>query len=374
MHRHIDTGSWALRSLLLAATCIAVAGCGGSSGGYGSNMPAAPTPTDRFTSTALISDQPGAAHLDARLVDPWELTIGGGSALWLTNHGSASSSLYNAADLSLPALLVAAPAGNAGSARPTAAAFNPANGFEIMAGGHSGVARFIVASDGGTLSGWAPSLASDLAVVGFDAAAANAVYTGLIMRPQGVESVLLATDFRNGSVETFDAGFKRQLAGGRFADPQLPAGFAPFGIAAFGGLVYVAYGKPDASGRTPQAGAGLGLVNVFDETGRLVRRLIDAGGALNAPWSMVIAPADFGMFSGALLVANAGDGTITAFDVTSGRPLGSLARSDGTVLAIDGLHGIAFGNGAQGLPLQSLFFTAGPQGGRHGVFGRIDRQ
>ena len=95
---------------------------------------------------------------------------------------------------------------------------------------------------------------------------------------------------------------------------------------------------------------------------------------MNAPWSTALAPTDFGAFSGALLVANVGDGTIAAFDAASGRPLGSLTKPDGAVLAIDGLHGMAFGNGALGQPTHALFFTAGPQGGRHGVFGRIDLQ
>jgi uncharacterized protein (TIGR03118 family) len=200
------------------------------------------------------------------------------------------------------------------------------------------------------------------------------VYTGLAMTPQGVDSVLLAADFHNGVVDTFAADFMRRPADGRFLDADLPAGYAPFGIAAQGDAIYVAYAKPDASATLPQAGAGLGLVDVFDGAGRLIRRLVPTGGALNAPWSLALAPAGFGAFSGALLVANAGDGTIAAFDTASGRALGALTRPDGAVLAIDGLHGIAFGDGALGQPTHTLFFTAGPQGGRHGVFGRIDPQ
>ena len=357
---------------MFAAATAVLSACGG--GGYGGASPATPGSDSRYVPTLLLSDQAGAAHLDARLSNPWGLTSGVGSALWLTNNGSASSILSNTGDLPLPALAIAVPSQGATSARSTGVAFNPASGFEVTTEGRTGVARFIVASEGGTLSGWAPSLGLDRAIVAFDGTAAGAVYTGLAMTRQGLESLLLAADFRNGVVDTFGADFTKQPGDGRFVDSALPAGYAPFGIAAQGELIYVAYGKPDASAHAPQRGAGLGLVNAFDGAGRLMRRLVLAGGALNAPWSMALAPDDFGAFSGALLVANAGDGTIAAFDAASGRSLGALTGPDGAVLAIDGLHGIAFGNGALGQPTQALFFTAGPQGGRHGLLGRIDLQ
>ena len=355
------------RAFMLTAGTAVLAACGG---GYG---PAYDGPGDgnRFAVTPLVSDQAGAAHLDTRLSDPWDLRMGGGSALWLTNAGPAGSFLLATGDLAKAPVLVAAPL--PGTARPTAVAFNPANGFEVTTDGRTGVARFIVASDGGALSGWAPSLGLDRAVVAVDGGA-GAIYTGLAMTPQGVESVLLAADFRHGVIDIFGPDFAKLPPGGRFVDPALPTGFAPFAIAAQGTLVYVAYARPDASGRRPQPGAGLGLVTAFDLTGRLVRRLVAAGDALNAPWSLAVAPADFGAFGGALLVANAGDGTIAAFDAASGQALGRLARPDGSVLAIDGLHGLAFGRGAAGQPLQALFFVAGPQGGRHGLLGRIDPQ
>lgn len=363
----------ARRSIVLAAAIgAAVAACGG--GGYGGALPTSPGVNRGYSATQLVSDQAGADHLDAQLSNPWDLTTGGGSALWLTIHGAAHSSLYDAADLSLPALVVAAPSQGGDRDRPTGVAFNPGNGFEVMSGGRTGVARFIVASEGGTLSGWAPSLGLPSAVVAFDGASSGAVYTGLAMTAKGVDSVLLATDFHNGVVDTFDADFSRRPAGGRFVDPDLPAGYAPFGIAAQGDVIFIAYAIPEASATLPRAGAGLGLVDVFDDSGRLLRRLVPAGGVLNAPWSMAVAPAGFGAFGGALLVANVGDGTIAAFDATSGQALGALTRPDGAVLAIDGLHGITFGDGALGQPIQTLFFTAGPQGGRHGVFGRIDPQ
>jgi uncharacterized protein (TIGR03118 family) len=361
----------ALRPWMLAAAVPLLCACGG---GYDDvSGPATPGSDSRYAATSLVSDQSGAAQRDARLLNPVALASGGGSMLWLANHGPANSTLFDTGHLSLPALAIAVP--DQGASRSTGVAFNPANGFVVTTSeGRAGVARFIVASEDGRLSGWAPSLGLERAVVAFDAAATGAVYTGLAMTRKGVDSVLLAADFRHGTIDTFGPDFDRQPGAGRFVDPVLPAGYAPFGVAALGDLIYVAYAQPDASAHAPRRGAGSGLVNAFDATGRLVRRLVPVGGALNAPCSMALAPADFGTFGGALLVANAGDGTIAAFDPESGRPLGLLTRLGGAALVLDGLHGIAFGNGALGQPSRALFFTAGPQDGRHGLLGRIDLQ
>ena len=87
---------------------------------------------------------------------------------------------------------------------------------------------------------------------------------------------------------------------------------------------------------------------------------------------MAAAPANFGPFSNALLVANFGDGRINAFDPATGNHLGTLSRSNGSAIAIDGLWGIAFGNGINSQPTNTLFFTAGPDDESHGLYGRID--
>ncbi len=87
---------------------------------------------------------------------------------------------------------------------------------------------------------------------------------------------------------------------------------------------------------------------------------------------MAIAPGDFGTFSNALLVGNFGDGTIHAFDPATGNHLGTLAKKNGTPISIEGLWGIAFGNGLNGQPTNTLFFSAGPGDEAHGVYGRID--
>lgn len=41
--------------------------------------------------------------------------------------------------------------------------------------------------------------------------------------------------------------------------------------------------------------------------------------ALNAPWGVALAPANFGFFSNHLLIGNAGSGQIAVYDADSGR-------------------------------------------------------
>lgn len=363
----------ARRLLLLTSVVSLLAACGG--GGSGVDPSGAPeAAAGHYVVTLLASDQAGTANVNPGLSNPWDLVAGGGSMVWLTNNESNSSSLFNLGEPAAAALTIGAPPQDAASARPTGVAFNAGNNFEVNSAGRTGVARFIVASEGGTLAGWAPTLDIAHLVVAFDSSGTGALYTSLAMTPQGVDSVLLAVDFRNGAVETFTGDLIRHAGDGRFVDSTLPAGYSPFGIAVQGGLVYVTYAQRDSAGRGPRAGAGLGLVNAFSLTGQLVQRLVPAGSTLNAPWNVALAPATFGAFGGALLVANAGDGTIAAFEPVSGRSLGPLTQPDGKVVVVDGLHRIAFGNGALGQPTNSLFFTAGPQGGTHGRFGRIDPQ
>jgi uncharacterized protein (TIGR03118 family) len=156
---------------------------------------------------------------------------------------------------------------------------------------------------------------------------------------------------------------------GAFEDPGLPGDYAPFGIENINGDIYVTYAKQDAARHDEIDGAGAGFVDVYDADGNFIRRLVTRG-ALNAPWGMALAPASFGPFGGALLVANFGDGAINAYDARTGRHLGKLHDAKGPLL-IEGLWGIAFGNGVAAQPADTLFYTAGPGGEAHGAYGAI---
>ena len=111
---------------------------------------------------------------------------------------------------------------------------------------------------------------------------------------------------------------------------------------------------------------------MYDPNGKLLIDRVASKGKLNAPWGLALAPAGFGDFSNSLLVGNFGDGRINAFDLATGDFLGQLKDVNGKPLAIDGLWGIAFGNGYSGQPVNTLFFTAGPNDEADGLYGRLD--
>ncbi len=163
--------------------------------------------------------------------------------------------------------------------------------------------------------------------------------------------------------------------GGSFTDPNLPAGYAPFGIQASGGRLYVTYALQDASQHDDVACPGCGFLDVFDTDGNLIQRLVSAG-SLNSPWGVTWAPSGFGKFGGDLLVGNFGDGTVNVFDPTTGNWLAQLQDPNGNALVNQGLWGLTFGNGGNGGFANTLYFTAGIPGPNgniedHGLFGSV---
>ncbi len=151
---------------------------------------------------------------------------------------------------------------------------------------------------------------------------------------------------------------------------MIPAGFAPFNVANLNGKLYVTYAKQNGAKHDDVAGAGNGYVDVYDLDGKLLNRLISRG-PLNSPWGLALAPAGFGKFGNDLLVGNFGDGKINAFDPASGRFLGSLSDQHGKTLNIEGLWGLAFGNGQNTGDTNTLFFAAGIGGEKHGLVGSL---
>jgi uncharacterized protein (TIGR03118 family) len=193
----------------------------------------------------------------------------------------------------------------------------------------------------------------------------GAIFKGLAI----ADGKLYAADFHNNEVAVFDS---RWSLVDRFTDPGLPAGYAPFGIQAIAGNVFVTFAKQDADAEDEVAGQGRGFVDEFDTSGNLIARVAQHG-QLNAPWGLALAPSDFGRFSGDLLVGNFGDGQINAYELgANGRYThkGAL-RENGRQIAIDGLWALEFGNGANAGGRNELFFTAGPDDESHGLFGKI---
>ena len=77
------------------------------------------------------------------------------------------------------------------------------------------------------------------------------------------------------------AGFRPATATeieGDFTDPNLPDGFAPFGIQNINGDLFVTYALQNEEKHDDVAGPGNGFVDIFDTNGHFLRRF--ASGAI----------------------------------------------------------------------------------------------
>jgi uncharacterized protein (TIGR03118 family) len=318
----------------------------------------------------LVSDLPGMApRTDPNLVNPWGISIGDDTAVWVANNETGTSTLYRGNGRPVP-LVVEIPSAGAEHGTPTGIVYHETEDegedeFVVSAGpdGPSGPSVFLFANLDGVISGWSPVADQTHAIVGVQTP--GAVYTRLAIAETEAGSRLYAANFPNAVVDVFDAEFNHVAS---FSDPSL-AGFGPFGIQEINGQIYVAFAK--IGEEEEETGPGLGYVDVFDTDGNLVTQLA-AQGALNAPWGMALAPRNFGLFSNALLVGNFGDGRINAYDPATGEFLGTMSDHRGDPIEVEGLWGIAFGNGTKdGGHANTLFFAAGIDDEAHGLFGRI---
>ena len=333
------------------------------------------TVTDNgFARTDLVANVAGTAALnvDAGLLDPWGIALPATQAAVAADAQANASTVYDGSGVPVAAGVVHLPASAAGAPFNPTGVVVPTNNPQVTGPKGTGSVQLIYAGESGMIAAWSPG-ADPANAIGVYTASDGAVYRGLAISG----GFLFAADFHNGKIDVFDTSFKKFATSATsypFTDPSLPAGYAPFGIAVSGTTIYVAYAVQAApANRDATSGAGLGLVDEFDPNGNFVKRLLGPGGALNAPWGMAMAPAGrLGAFSGALLVANTGDGSITAFNASTGALLGSLSDAGGAALAIPALHGIAFGNRYANQPDVTLFFTSGTSNGVAGGYGRID--
>jgi uncharacterized protein (TIGR03118 family) len=319
----------------------------------------------------LASDVPGSARVtDPALVNPWGIAFSPTGPFWFAENGSGVSDILDGRGEPFSLIVTVPSAARSGSA-PTGTVFNGGAGFVISENGVSAPSRFLFVSKDGTISGWTTVVDPTRALLAVDNSSSGAVYTGLALGadPSG-HSFLYAADFSRGTIEVFDQDFRPVVRPGSFQDPSLPDGFAPFNIQNINNLMFVTYALQDEDGSEDVAGAGHGFIDVYDTGGNLVRRFASQG-ALNSPWGMALAPADFGPFGGALLVGNNGDGHINAYDPGNGTFLGQLAADNGIPIAIPGLWALTFGNGHAGGDSETLFFAAGVDDEAHGLFGAL---
>jgi len=327
----------------------------------------------KYSQTNLVSDIPGlAATTDPNLVNAWGIAFSPGSPVWINDNGTGLATLYTGTGSIVPLVVtIPPPPGGSGSA-PTGIVFNGGGAFNVTENNVSGSSLFIFATEDGTISGWSPGVDLFNAIVAVDNSngGTGAVYKGLAIGTAGNGTFIYANNFHSGSVEMYDSNFTWVKS---FTDTDLPPGYAPFGIQNINNKLYVTFALQDEDKHDDVSGPGHGFLDVFDLDGNKLKRLLSHG-ELNSPWGLALAPANFGKFSGDLLVGNFGNGHINAFRITDGAARGHMLRPNGQTLAIDGLWGLKFGNDAAAGPSNTLLFTAGPNDEADGLFGSLQAQ
>ena len=315
--------------------------------------------------TNLVTDDQSAhpAQItDPNLVNAWGVSHSATSPFWVSDNGTGLSTLYTVDPVTNAttknSLEVAIP----GDGSVTGQVFNGASATGAFNGD-----LFMFVNEDGTISGWRGALGTNAEVL---QTASDNVYKGTTLVTTGGHSYLLSANFHTGAIDVLKGDAGAPSLSGTFVDPNLPAGYAPFNIENVGNAVYVTYAVQGA-GKDEQDGAGLGIVDKFDLNGVLLGR-VGTGGTLNAPWGLAIAPASFTDIAGDLLVGNFGDGTINIFDLGTNMFVGQLLDTTGNVLTIDGLWALNVGNNGNAGSSEKVYFTAGPDGETHGLFGVLE--
>jgi uncharacterized protein (TIGR03118 family) len=354
-----------------------------------------------YTQTNLVSNASGAAPVtDPQLINPWGISRGSGSPWWVSDKATGFSTLYNGAGVKQSLIVTIPPADptnkNTPTGSPTGTIFNGSQTDFLLAPGKPAV--FLFSTIDGTIAGWNPTVAATLAVTVVKTTDGSS-YTGLTSAFINGKSYLYAANFTKGRVDVYDNAFRPVDLSKRhfeenssdheghsenvFVDDDLPPSYVPFNVKAVGNDIVVTYVLLEKGARFETDGPGLGFVDIYDSTGRLLRRL-EHGDWLNAPWGVALAPLDFGHFSHDLLVgqfAGGGDtqssGFIAAYDLATGKFDGLLLDASGKPLAINGIWSLSPGNvspnnsDAAAAPAAEMYFTAGPNHGSGGLFGYL---
>ena len=375
-----------------------------------------------YSRKVLVANRPELAAgglVDKRMINPWGIALrppGAGGHIWISNAGNLSTSTYvgdaNGVALHQDGLKIVAldspllsyedgianvtgQVYNAASDFPnqpvefavSGPASNLTSGAAVPIGTISGAAKFVFVTTEGTIHAWRSSTAEsmDTAVIVMDYSdhGRNQIkglprlpaFTGVAMTAETTrKNRIYVTDFHNNTIRVIDDRWTDITKSVPFdRPPDLPTNFSPYNIQQLNGRLFVTFAEVDLNGEeagTDVSGPGKGRLAEYDVDGHLVRVFMDAGN-LNSPWGLAIAPQGFGPLSGTLLVANFGDGTIAAFDPATGVFRDFLKDTKGKPIAIDGIWGLAFGNGVSLGDADSLYYTAGPNLEQDGIFGRL---
>jgi uncharacterized protein (TIGR03118 family) len=329
-----------------------------------------------YIQTDLVSDIPGLAALtEPELHNPWGMSHNATSPIWTSNQATQTATLFAVTpDLNVTKASPAGTNGNiaippAGISGPTGQVANTnTSSFAVGNGGNNLSANFIFANLNGTISAWNGGQTAFIQVT-----TPGASYTGLAVN-QAQTQLYAANSASPGSgVNVFNSSFAQV---GTIATPAAISALnlVPFNVQSLSnGTLAVTYAPP---GRAAQAIAtpGMGAVGIFDESGNLLRTMV--GGPLAAPWGITIAPANFGPFSGDLLVGNFSSlaSEINAFDPLNGTFMGTIPINVGVGNTPGGLWALEFGTGGSNGTPNTLFFNDeinGINGTMDGLFGAI---
>jgi uncharacterized protein (TIGR03118 family) len=334
--------------------------------------------------TNLISDGSVAATItDAKFLNPWAISVSG--TWWISTEASGYNYIVSSTTTPVPpatyskVTVPAATGGTTATGTPTGSVTTGGSPTTALILSNGTKASFLFSTLDGTISGWnGPIGQAGTALIAINNSASGASYNGLALLNTATATYILAPNFASGKIEIYDGTFAKTTLPGNFTDPNLPSGYAPYSIHILNSKIYVAYAvQANPIQRVPVGGNGNGIVSVFDLSGNFVARAI-TGGNLNIPWGVAIAPASFGIYGGALLVGNFGNGLINAYDANSYAYLGQLSDATGKPLVYPTLWellpaGTLPSNSTTGSGgvANSVYFTAGLANQAHGLFGAI---
>lgn len=335
---------------------------------------------------------------DTNMLNAWGLALrpaGAGGHWWIANTDSGTVSLYVGDTIDTPlfqnetALIAveSAPSTPDDPATPTGQIFNgstefPCQGLTIDGNNPiSAPGKFMVVTEDGNVQCWGETGSTNAErMKSFTIAATGdegSVYKGLAVTQEERGNLLYVANFALERIEVFDGQFNPVInVAPNFVKPSdIPAGYAPFNIQYFeyngNKSLFVPYAKTTDAPGEEEAGPGLGYLVEFDLDGNHIRTF-EHSTRLNAPWGLAIAPHGFGPFSNEVILGNFGDGTLVSFDLNTGEQTGYIRNELGEAVHIDGLWGLAFGNGESLGRSDYLYFTAGPNDEADGLFGRLN--
>jgi len=316
-----------------------------------------PAQAQSYKLTKLTANVSGAEHTDSLLQNGWGVADGPDQPFWVSDENDGWSTLYDGAGNPQSLRVVVPTHDGSGSGTPTGIVYNGSSQFEI----DNWVSAFLFATLDGSIQGWSHFNRSS-SLVAVDNHAKNAVYTGIAVTTHSSGNFLYVANFNSNLIEVYDGNFNFVKS---FTDSKVPKTFSTYNVQDINGMLYVSFAAKD--------GSSGGYVDVFQESGTLVKRLIH-GKPLNRPWGFAMAPNNFGPLSNTLLVGNSNNlkSTISGFDPTTGALVGTITNLKGKPIKIDQLWGIEFGGGSSANgKTNALYFAAGPNNGQDGLFGVI---